>query len=82
MDWTPLEPILFRYRHPGWTAAAFATIAMVGAVDYAADPAITFSVFYLIPVAAAAWLSGTGSAIAASGIAALTWLGAEYATSR
>jgi len=39
-------------------------------------------VFYLIPVAVAAWISGTKGAVSASGLAAVAWLLAEIASSR
>lgn len=77
-----VEAELFRSRHIGWTLVALAAIVVVGAVDYLTGPEITFSLFYLIPVAAAAWLSGTAMAVVASAVAAAVWLGAEFASSR
>ncbi len=77
-----VEAILFRHRHWSWTAGAFIAIVAVGIVDYATGPEITFSVFYLVPVALAAWLSGTTVAVAASILAAAGWLSAELASSR
>ncbi len=82
MNWRLVESTLFRPRHPAWTASALVAIAAVGIVDYVTGPEITFSVFYLVPVAAAAWFSGTPMAIAAPAVAAITWLVAEIASSR
>ena len=73
---------LFRPRHGAWTVAAFAAIVVVGVVDYLTGPEITFSPFYLVPVAIAAWLRGTSVAALASAFAAIAWLMAEYASSR
>jgi len=39
-------------------------------------------VFHLIPVAVAAWISGTKGAVGASALAAVAWLLAEIASSR
>lgn len=78
----PIEALLFRRYGGVWTAAALATIAAVGVVDYLTGPEISFSLFYLVPVAVCAWVSGTWGAIAASSLAALAWLSAEVASSR
>ncbi len=82
MDWLSIESGLFRPLSPKWTAFAFVAIVVVGAADYYTGPEFTFSVFYLVPVAFAAWLSGTTVAIAASAFAAIVWLCAEFASSR
>jgi len=76
------ERDLFRPHSQGWTVFALAVIVAVGAVDYLTGPEITFSVFYLVPVAAAAWRSGTKSAVIASVLAAIVWFSAEFASSR
>ncbi len=62
-----------------WATAAgfFLAIGALGWVDYATGPHFGFSLFYLIPVAASAWLLGTafGGAIAVA--AAIAWLLAD-----
>jgi diguanylate cyclase (GGDEF)-like protein len=68
--------------HRSWTALALLAIVLVGIIDYATGPEFTFSLFYLIPVAAAAWLAGTAIALAASVLAAVVWLLAELFGSR
>jgi predicted signal transduction protein with EAL and GGDEF domain len=66
----------------GWTVVALFLILVVGIIDYLTGPEITFAVFYLIPVAFAAWISGTKGAVGASALAALAWLLAEIGSSR
>ncbi len=78
----PTETVLFRPRHPGWTAGALVAVVGVGVIDFATGPEITFSPFYLVPVALAAWFCGIASAIVASAVAAIVWLIAEIASSR
>lgn len=82
MNWRFFETDLLGHRNSGWAAGALVAIVAVGFVDYFTGPEITFSLFYLVPVAVAAWYSGTASAIAASAVAAITWLVAELASSR
>ncbi len=78
----PSENALFRTTHWGWTAASLACIAAVGAIDFLTGARISFSVFYLIPVAIAAWSGGVKFALGASAFAAFVWFGAELASSR
>ena len=82
MNWATIETALFQRRHWSWTVGAFVGIAAVGVIDYVTGPRITFSLFYLVPVAVAAWLSETVIAVAASALAAVVWLCAEVGTSR
>lgn len=77
-----VENEMFRSRPIGWTLASLFAIVAVGGIDYLTGPEIAFSPFYLIPVAAAAWLSGTAMAVVASAFAAAVWLGAEFASNR
>lgn len=78
----PTEAELFRPRHRRWTAGAIVVIVVVGVIDYLVAPGITFSPFYLAPVAVTAWFGGTGMAVFASALAAVVWLWAEFASSR
>ncbi|MFO1324392.1 MAG: GGDEF domain-containing protein [Burkholderiales bacterium] len=77
-----VDAALFRSRPRNWAAVAAVAIVAVGYADYATGPEITFSVFYLIPVAFVAWVVGTQAAIWSSAFAAIVWLAAEYASSR
>jgi signal transduction histidine kinase len=47
-------------RKPRWlvVGATIASIVLIGLLDYAAGPEFSFSVFYLAPLAMAAWLVG------------------------
>lgn len=82
MDSQRVEAEFLRERAFGWTPLAFVAIVAVGVVDYATGAEITFSPFYLLPVAIVAWLSGPRMASAASLFAAAIWLAAEFASSR
>jgi diguanylate cyclase (GGDEF)-like protein len=77
-----MESMLLKERHGGWNVAAFGLVLVVGVIDYITGPEISFSLFYLVPVAVAAWLSGHRIAIAASLFAAIVWLIAEVASDR
>ncbi len=82
MNRQTIEAALFKPRSWQWTAAAFGAIVAVGFADYVSGPEITFSVFYLVPVAFAAWISGTRAAALGSLLAAVLWLSAELASRR
>ncbi len=64
--------------------ARFATttslVALLGVVDYLSGYEVSFSIFYLIPVAMAAWYGRANPARALCVIAALTWLGLDLAS--
>jgi diguanylate cyclase (GGDEF)-like protein len=67
-------------------AVALASIPVFGLVDYLSGPDVAFSVFYLIPLSALAWVSGRDRVLigASALLSAVTWLvadltsGAEY----
>ena len=61
-----------------WTAVAFLFISAIGVVDYAASPDISFTLLYLVPVAATAWFAGQRSGVAIAAFTAATWLTADY----
>ena len=61
-----------------WTAGAFLFISALGVVDYATTAEISFTLLYLIPVAATAWFSGPRSGVAIAAFTAATWLTADY----
>lgn len=54
-----------------------AAIAMVGLLDYVTAPWVSFSLFYVIPVLAAAWWLGRGPALIAGLTAGIAWFEAE-----
>jgi diguanylate cyclase (GGDEF)-like protein len=61
-----------------WTLVAFLLISAIGAVDYSTSAEISFTLLYLIPVAATAWLSGQRAGVAIGAFTAATWLAADY----
>jgi diguanylate cyclase (GGDEF)-like protein len=61
-----------------WTAAAFLFISALGVVDYATSAEISFTLLYLLPVAATAWFFGPRSGVAIAAFTAATWLTADY----
>lgn len=54
-------------------------VVFVGLLDWHTGPRLSFSIFYLAPVALAAWRLGGREGYAWAIIAALTWLGVEAA---
>ncbi|MEP7183911.1 MAG: GGDEF domain-containing protein [Betaproteobacteria bacterium] len=78
----PFEFDVLPHRHWGLTVACFVAVAAVGVADYLTGNELTFSAFYLIPVAAVAWISGARIAVVASIFAAAIWFWAERASSR
>ncbi len=58
---------------------AFAGIAVVGLIDYLTGFEVSLSLFYLGPVALAAWYSGRSAGIALSALSCLCWLAADQA---
>jgi diguanylate cyclase (GGDEF)-like protein len=74
-----MEP---RTDRPGFlrTAGALlavAAIAVVGLADYVTGPWLSFALFYVIPVLAAAWWLGRGPALLAGLTAGVAWFEAE-----
>ena len=54
-----------------------ASLALVGLLDYVTGPWLSFALFYVIPVLAAAWWLGRGPALLAGLTAGLAWFEAE-----
>lgn len=54
-------------------------VILIGVVDYLTGPDIGFSLFYLVPIAWAAWNGERSMAIALVVIAAVLWFGADVA---
>ena len=71
-----------RYDKPGILRtllglAAVAALAFVGLLDYVTGPWLSFALFYVVPVLAAAWWLGRGPALLASLTAGIAWFEAE-----
>jgi hypothetical protein len=62
---------------PHFVMGAAAAIAAVGGVDHLTGPMMMLSVFYLIPVAATAWVVGRRAAASLALMAAGTWAFAD-----
>ncbi len=60
----------------------FLTIPSIGLVDYYTGPFISFSLIYILPVSALAWLNSRPSTVLASIITALTWVIVDFKSSR
>jgi diguanylate cyclase (GGDEF)-like protein len=55
-------------------------IVLVGVIDYASGYELSFSIFYLIPVAVGSWYAGRRIGILASVLSASVWFMADYAS--
>ncbi len=60
-------------------AACLALVVLLGVVDWMTGTEIGFSIFYLVPVAAAGWLAGRWAGVALSVLSAATWAAADHA---
>jgi len=74
-----MDRVLTRLTAMQVSAIALAGIVLVGLMDYATGYEISFSLFYLGPVALAAWYAGRRNAIAIAVLAAGVWLVADTA---
>jgi diguanylate cyclase (GGDEF)-like protein len=71
-----------RYDTPGilrtvLALLAVAALAFVGLLDYVTGPWLSFALFYVVPVLAAAWWLGRGPALLAGLTAGIAWFEAE-----
>jgi diguanylate cyclase (GGDEF)-like protein len=60
-----------------WMATGCLFVASIGILDIATGSEISFSLFYLIPIALAGWFSGRNLGLAISVISALMWFIAD-----
>lgn len=58
-------------------ASSLLLLAAVAAMDYFSGDELSFSIFYLIPVAVSAWYAGRRSGMVACFICAVTWFAVE-----
>ena len=63
-----------------WGMASFASIAVIGSIDYLTGFEISFSFFYLIPVYIASWHFGRQFGLFVALICAITWYVADIAS--
>jgi len=57
-------------------------VGLLGTIDHLIGYEISFAVFYLIPIAFAAWYVGWNLSLVVSVLAALTWLMVDYTSGR
>ncbi len=60
-----------------WMAACLALAVVVGVLDYLTGSELSFSLFYLFPIALVTWFAGRASGIALALLSAALWMGAE-----
>lgn len=65
-----------------WYINSIIMIGIAGLLDYLTGPEIAFSIVYLIPVMASAWLTKKNFAIVISFLSAATWIIAEISSGR
>jgi diguanylate cyclase (GGDEF)-like protein len=66
-------------RHPSWIAMLVGTagVGLVGVVDFLTGAEISFAVFYLLPIAFAAWFGGRTIGLMVAFTACAAWLAAD-----
>jgi len=60
-----------------WAVGGFAIIPCLGLLDYATGYELSFSLFYLGPIALVTWFTGRSAALAASVVSAVVWFKAD-----
>ena len=74
-----LDRVLARLSHGQLLIVSLCTVAVVAAVDYVTGYEISFSLFYLAPVALAAWYVDKRTAIAIAALSSVSWFLADFA---
>ena len=72
-----IDAALLRVPAGGIFGLSVAGVAMVGIVDFLVGYEISVSLFYLAPVAIAAWYGGPRDGITLSGLACVSWYAAD-----
>ncbi len=62
------------------TTLSFVAVVLLGVIDHATGPELSFSIFYLLPISLAAWFVGKWPGILISIASAVTWLIADVAS--
>lgn len=65
-----------------WAAGAAVVLAGIGAADALTDPEVTFSLFYMIPVAMTAWGCGRNTASGYALLSAAAWGAVDFGKGR
>ena len=73
---------LFSYRHVGsktlWIAAAMSLVLVIGYVDLLTGYEVSFSIFYVLPIALASWFTSKRIGYLFCGLCAIVWLLADF----
>ena len=72
-----IDPFLVRLSKAWIVALAVVGVAVVGLTDYVSGFELSLSVFYLGPVALAAWYASKRAGVAVSVLSSVTWLAAD-----
>jgi diguanylate cyclase (GGDEF)-like protein len=75
---TSISQVLARLSQRQILTLAFAGVAAVGFVDYVTGFDFSVSLFYLGPVAAAAWYCGRGAAVGIAVLSSIAWFAADF----
>ncbi|MBA3563854.1 MAG: GGDEF domain-containing protein [Gammaproteobacteria bacterium] len=63
-----------------WNSLAALAVLLIGLADYLSGPMIAFSLFYLVPISAVAWIPGNRrGGVAVAALSAAIWFAAEFA---
>ncbi len=65
-----------------WIPLGLALLGCVGYLDWLTGYELSFSLFYLLPIALTTWMGGRGMAVASSLVSALAWFTAEVTAGR
>ncbi len=72
-----LAGFLGQRSKPFLVTSGFLLVLLVGLIDHATGPAFSVSIFYLLPIALAAWFAGRAYAVLISTAGAITWFLAD-----
>lgn len=70
-------PTLAPLRRALITAALLALVALIGMADYWTGTEVEFSIFFLVPIALAAWRLGSRTSLALAGASSAAWFLAD-----
>jgi len=71
--WKDLQDLIGRFPGPLWVLIGVLGLLLVGLGDYASGRELSFSLFYIVPIALVVWTTGPGTGTALSVAAAVVW---------
>ncbi len=77
-----MPKIRHRYRDSktAITLSGLILVVLLGVIDYATGPVISFSIFYVLPISLLTWFAGERVGMIAAVMSAIAWLFADLAT--